>query len=885
MKRRSRDRELAEEIEAHIAMAVRDRIERGEPPDAARRAALREFGNVPLVAQTTRDIWAWVRLEQLLQDLRFGARILWQSPGLSATAVLLVALVVGGNTTVFSIVRGVLTSPAAGVLGERLVTIRHAEPGRMLSDPYVSFPNYRDYAAHSTTVRGLVGWSDQRFTVGIASGSFAYSGAVVTTNYFETLGVPMAAGRKLADDDNRSAAGLVAIVSDRFWRDRLQRAPDALGQAIVVNGHAATIVGVTAPGFRGATLTPGEDVWLPLPAYYQAIGSSSVLENRGQWLVLLAGQLAPGASLADARSEFAALSAQLRLAYPADLKDARTVVADYSAAGLLPVAEMAPRFLALFSVVTILTLLIVSANVANLMLGRSVVRQRDTAVRQSLGASRLRIIRMLVTEGLAVSAVAWVAACVVAWWTARVLIGVLEPRAGLLADIEPDWQVAAYAMVLAMFATVAFTAAPALRTWRQQVLPWLRSGEPGVAHGRSTLSSLLVVVQLAFSVLLLTSAGLAYRALSLLDSGQAGFTTERLLLVTVRTGTARAYVAADPSAAEREAGFRLIERLREGLAALGEAESVTHSRRVPGAYFLATTPVQREGEALPSQAFVRPVGPDYLRTLGLTPAAGRDLTTADRRGRPRVAVINQHLASELWRGQSPLGHALLVGDRREPVEIVGVAPNALFDGPVHDERPRYVFVAEQQVPGNPALDPTFFVRHRGSLEAASAAAGRALAAVDANVPIVSMSTMTDRLESVTVLERMIATLLMVFALASLVVAALGQYRGGHVQHAPPHQGLRRAHGARRLGITDSARRGRRGPAADVARHGDWLHAERGRGPGVQERPVRRDAHRPTDVHRCLLGVGSDFPRGLLRAGLASGSCQRGGGAPAGLAGC
>lgn len=775
MKRKDRDRLLAEEIEAHLAMATRDRIERGESPGEARRAAEREFGNVPLVAQTTRDMWSGIRIEQLFQDLQFGARILWQSPGLSLTAVLLVALVVGGNTTVFSVVRGVLTSPARGVHGERLVTIKHIESGRTLSDPYVSFLNYRDYASRATSVRGLTGWAGERLTVGIASGSFAYFGALVTTNYFETLNVPMAAGRRFRAEDDRASDGLVAIVSDRFWRERLEGASDAIGAMVTVNGRAATIVGVTAAGFRGATLTPGEDLWLPLTPYYQAIGSSAVLQNRAQALVVMAGQLAPEASLGEARAEFLALADQLRAAYPGDLKDARTVVADYSAAALLPVAEMAPRFLAVFSVVTLLTLLIVSANVANLMLSRSVMRQRDTAVRQALGASRARIIRMLVAEGAAVSAAAWATASLVAWWTARLLIRVVEPQAGVLGEIKPDWQVAAYAMVLAMVATVAFTMAPAVRTWRLQVLPWLRSGEPGVAQGRSRLSSALVVTQLAFSVLLLTSAGLAHRSLSLLDSGRPGFNTDNLLLVTVRAGRAGAHVTAEPSPAERDAGLAQLERMRERLSASGDVASVTYSRRVPNGNFIGTNPVLRHAEAEPTPVIIRPVGPHYLRALGLTPTVGREITTGDRRGGTRVAVINEHLATELFGGQSPLGHSVLVGDRREPAEVVGVAPNALYDGPVHDERPRYLFLAEQQSAGDPPMDPTFYIRHRGTLKSATAAAGRALAEVDASVPIVSMSTMDARLQSVTVLERMIARLLTVFATASLVVAALGQY--------------------------------------------------------------------------------------------------------------
>ena len=307
------------------------------------------------------------------------------------------------------------------------------------------------------------------------------------------------------------------------------------------------------------------------------------------------------------------------------------------------------------------------------------------------------------------------------------------------------------------------------------MLPWLRSGEPGVAQGRSKLSRVLVIMQLAFSVLLLTSAGLAYRSLALLDSGQPGFNTDNLLLVTVRAGRAGAYVTAEPSAAEREAGFSLIARMRERLAALGDVASVTYSRRVPNGNLISTTPVSRDRQAKATPAIIRPVGPDYLHTLGLAPSAGRDITTADRRGGTRVAVINQHLAAELFGAQSPLGHTLLVGDRGEPADVIGVAPNALFDGPLHDERPRYLFLAQQQASGDPPVDPTFFIRHRGSLESATAAASRALAEVDSSVPIVAMSTMNARLESVTVIERMIATLLMAFALASLVVAALGQY--------------------------------------------------------------------------------------------------------------
>jgi len=770
-----RDREIRAEIAAHLEMAVRDRIERGEDPEAARFAAMREFGNVGLVADSTRRVWTSAVLEQFVPDLRFGARILTHSPGLSATAVLLVALVIGGNTTIYAMVRSILASPAAGVSGERLVAIKRIEPGATLAEPFFSHPTYRDFAGQLKTMQGLTAWSDERLTIGTHDGNYAAYGALVTTNYFDVLGVTVAAGRALQPADDTLRNGLVAIISDRLWRDRFAADANVVGHEIAINGNPATIVGVARDGFFGATLTPGEDVWVPIGAYYETLGASAVLSNRGQPLVIMVGRLSPAATLAAAGAELGALWEQLRAAYPVESGTSRTLMTAYSGAALLPMAELGSRFLAIFSVVTVLTLLIVSANVANLMLGRAVERQRDTAVRQSLGASRLRILRMLFFEGVAIAMTAWLGASLFAWWTGRMLLRLLEPRPGLLAEAKPDWTLAAYAMLLAMAATLAFTIAPGVRAWRQQVLPLLKSGEQSVARGRSRASNVLVVVQFAFSVLLLTSAGLAYRSLALLDSGDVGYDANNVLLVTVRAMRTGAMVGVEPSAADREARLALLERVRERLGVVPTVDGVSYSRRVPGAYLLGTSPVERAAVKERVQAFIRPVGPDYLKMLGLAPAAGRDISATDRRGSQRIAVVNRQLARELWPDSTPIGQTLLLTDRRDPVEVVGIAPDALFDGPVHDPHPRYVLVAEQQATGIVGIDPTFYIRHRGALEAVAPLVARAIADVDTDLPIVTMSTLVQRLESVTVLERQVSTLLAVFALLALLVATLGQY--------------------------------------------------------------------------------------------------------------
>ena len=782
-RRRSRvEEEIREEIETHVAMATRDYVARGLTPDEARAAANREFGNVLLVRQTTREVWSWTRLEQWLQDARFGSRILRHAPGLSAAAILLIALVIGGNATVYSMVNSILVSPASGVSRDDLVVIRHVDPSITITDPFVSFPNFEDYARLSTSVRDLIAWNGQRMTLGVPTGNFAVFGSLVTTNYFDTLGVDVEHGRGFLARDDDARDGVVVVISQRVWQEQFNLAGDVIGRAITINRVPATIVGVAPTGFAGALLTPGEDVWMPIRAYYR-LTKERGLTNRALPLVAMAGRLSQSASLAEARSEFATLSAQLQSTYPdafttysprgvVPLRNPRAVVSRYSATALLPIADMAPVFLAVFSVVTLLTLIIVCANVANLLLGRTVERQRDTAVRHSLGASRTRIVRMLLAEGATLAITAWIAAYVVAWWTSRLLLRVIEPRPGLLAEARPDWTLAAYGMTLALLATLAFSLAPALRSWRVQVLPLLKAGEHSIARGRSRLSTALVVVQFAFSVLLVTSAGLAYRSMTTLGSANLGFNPDNLLLVTVRLGGAS--VTANEAVADGERSAALLERIRERLSTTAGVEGVSYARRVPGAALLASTRIGRDVQRV-TTGFVRQVGPDYLAVLGLKVIAGREITATDRRGSLRAAMINQRLAMELFANEPPLGQAIFIGEKNEGVEIVGVVPDALFDGPNHDPHPRYLLVAEQQMPGGPPVDLSFIIRHRGTLEAVTPIVSRAIGEVDAALPIAWMSTMNARLAMVTELETQIVQLLACFAGLSLIIAAFGHY--------------------------------------------------------------------------------------------------------------
>lgn len=761
---RRRDHDLDDEVASHLAMAVQDRIARGEDPQRAREAALREFGNVALVKDATRSVWAWVSLEQLLQDLRFGSRILTTAPALSATAVLLIALVIGGNTTIFSMIHTLVAKPAAGVEAEGLFLVELADrPG----SSEFSYPEYRDYLAQTRSLRPLIGFGFERLTLGIGAGGYATMGTIVAPSYFETLGVRLARGRSFSVAEDRGEAPLAAVISHRVWRHQFQSAEDVIGRPITINGHAATVAGVAPLNFRGVFLGEMADVWVPLQAYHRIRGTEADLEDRARPRVIMVGPLADDVTEEEAEAEFVTVARRLQVDYPATNKNKVVQLTPYAMASGTLIGDRSEVFLAVFSIITLLTLIVVSANVANLMLARAVARQRETAVRQSLGASRVRIIRMLIAEGLAIAAMAWIVASVIAVATSKIFLALLPPgRAGvnLDPDFMPDWEVLGYAMLLAAAATLAFTLAPALRAWRQQVLPPLKAGEQGVAQGRSRASTALVVIQLAFSVVLLSSAGLAYRSVSLIHGMDLGFNSRDMLLLSINTATA----------STKDANLALLERVRHRMKAVPGVLAVSYIRGLPVTMGPSEYQVRTSAAQQPLVARRQVVGADYLHVLGVTMIAGRDFSTANSPSSKAVVIINQHLAETLWPGRSAIGQTILIGDQAQSAEVAGVTPNVLFEGFRRETRPHYVLVPDTQVPV-PAVNPAFYIRHSGNLESVAPAVTRGVQDVDPAVPIADQRTMEEHMANMVEPFEIVAVLLTAFSAISIVIAAVGQY--------------------------------------------------------------------------------------------------------------
>jgi predicted permease len=762
------DRDLDEEIRFHLTEEARLQGERGMSADAAAAAARRLFGNVALAKEDTRAVWVATALEQFFQDLRFGCRILTRSPGVSATAVILIALVIGGNTTVFSIAHGILAKPSPGVHETGLATVSWvSERGDI--ETHSSHRVYSHFLEHSTTLRPIAAFDFARVTLTTRDGSYAVRAGIVSPNYFDTLGVRLVKGRPFtAQEGERGTSGLVVVVADHVWRNYLQSPADLAGQILSVNGRPATIVGVAEPGFRGAILGELADVWIPLSG-----------ERRGwEWLqaarpgvdIAMIGRLAPNASLAQAQAELTTMWGQLQRVYP-DLNTKfkpRLVAYSGTAGGNSLVATRGGRMLAIFSVVTLLTIAIVCANVANLLIARAVVRQREMAVRQSLGASRVRIVRSLLAEGLVLSIVAWIAACLFAWWVSVMAIRfIVPPSEGpvVLPDLAPDWTVVGYALVLALVCTFAVTAGPALRTRRQELLPFLKVGEQGVVPARSKLSRGLVVLQLAFSVLLLTIAGLAHRSLALKESLDVGFNTRDILLATVNTAG---------SADGPQSNSALLEALRGRLAQLPGVEAVSYT---PGSRLTRwiNFPVRRDRSAEPVMADDNRVAPAYFATLGVPFIAGEDFPPGEGKA-ARTAVITRTLAETLWPGEPAVGKTLLAGagERAVEVKVLGVVRDAFFSRRASDELPRYIFFPISDSPAPPG-ETTFYIRHRGRQDAIAPAIAKALRDADARVAIARLRSFDSEITSDVAPLWTLTMLLTLFAGGSLLIAAIGQY--------------------------------------------------------------------------------------------------------------
>jgi predicted permease len=813
------DGELAAELSFHLEQMIAENLAAGMGAREARQAALRAFGGVAQIQERCREMRGLRFFDELSQDLRYAVRTLLRSPVFTLVAALSLALGIGANTAIFSLINALLLRALPVQEPARLVALGDpsrtggVSEGNVRSDLF-SYPMYQRMREQNRVFTELsASGRVSRLTVGDggdAKGNAETArGRLVSGNFFSVLGVPASRGRTFtAEEDRAPGASPVVVISHDYWQRRFAADAGIVGRVVKLNGSPFTVIGVTPPGFSGDVVGRPTEIWIPVTMELQVNPGRPYLDRWDTSWLLLMGRLKPGVSLAQARSEsrslFSRIVAEAGPRIPEELQpgpEQKKVEVTPGGAGFSPFRREFSQPLFTLMAIVGLVLLVACANVANLMLERAMGRQKEIAVRLALGAGRARLVRQLLTESLLLSALGGLLGIFFALWAGPALLKLAGGTSAIGLDIAPDFQVLAFTAAMALLTGVLFGLAPAWRATRIDLAPVLKESSrsvvgTGAKAGRWPLGKILVVSQFALSLLLLMGAGLFVRSLRNLEHLDLGYARDSLALVRL-----------DPVAAGYQ-GERLLQtfplQIVERLKALPGVTAVTYSENGIFSGTESDTSVRIEGfKAAPDDtvnvAYDR-VGPEYFQSVGIPILLGRDISVRDRAGTALVAVVNEALAKTYFSGRSPLGqHIVDTGPPDVTYEIVGVARD-VRDHDLRGPVPPRAYLALLQS-DTPASAFNVEIRTRAP-RAVLEPARQAVRAYDPDLPLASAQPLSDMIGDSINHERLIAKLSAVFGLMALLLAALGLY--GVVSYTIARRtneiGIRMALGAARRDI-------------------------------------------------------------------------------------
>ena len=708
----------------------------------------------------------------LLQDLRYGIRILAKSPGFAVMAVLTLAIGIGLNTAIFSVVNGILFRPLPVRAPAELVGVYNTAPaGGLVTHEPVAYPDYRDLRDQSHSFSGMIGYDLVPLALERNGESQLVTAEMVTENYFQTLGIQPVLGRAFLPEEGGAPGGdPVAVLSAASWKGHFGGDPNIIGRTIHLNGTPMTVVGVAPPEFTGMVRGIGSEMWVPMMMRSELHLGDGLTNRSARWMFSM-GRLKPGVTLRQAQEELNAIAVRLQAAYPATNKDRNVGLVPASDVKILPGVD---RVLFTVSAVLMtlvgLVLVIACANVASMMLARAAGRRKEMAVRLALGAKKVRLCRQMLTESMLLAIPGGALGLLAALWTNRVLNAFQLPVPVRLAlGLSLDLRVLAFTLAASVLTAVLFGLAPAMRTSRTDLAGTLKDESASASSTREKrrLHQALVVGQVAISLVLLICAGLSVRSMQNASRINPGFEVRGVAGASFDVGL-RGYT--------REAGAQFYERLRERARSLPGVESVAYANAVPLSFEVRTTGAAAQGhDTIPEKQWPEvdsaSVGPGYFETMRIPLLRGRGFTQADTAQSPHVAVINQAMAQRFWPGEDPIGKSLRVEKQEGYSQVVGVAADGKYRTLGEDSR-SYLYLSLTQ---GYESGQVLLVRTTGDTRALLPQLRQQARELDEHVPILRLQTLEEITGVSLLLPRAGAGLFGLFGLVGVALAAVGIY--------------------------------------------------------------------------------------------------------------
>ncbi|HLK62630.1 MAG TPA: ABC transporter permease [Bryobacteraceae bacterium] len=782
-----RDDDLERELQSHLESEAREQRECGLSAEEARYAAQRALGNTAWIGEEVRSMWKWVWLESLVQDLRYAIRAARKNAGFTAVAVLTLALGIGVNTAVFSVVNTVLLRKPDYREPERLVNFRQQFPRQSDSTIGVSPAEYLDYRDRSHAFSSIAGYENELFDLTGASEPLQVTALRATHTLFSTLGVAPFAGRTFTSDEDRPGAANVLVLNYEFWQRRFGGSPQTVGSVVRLNERPYTVIGIMPPGFEfpftAADVGEPPALWVPM-----AFTDKEIQDRAAEFPVRIVARLKPGISMLQGELDAQRVAADFQRERTDIYTGNLVLQVNLAVLGTAAAARTRPVLLTLVGAV-LLVLLIACANVTNLLLARAATRQREMAVRNALGASARRLTAQLLTEAMLLTLLGAALGCGLAQAITRLVANLWPSFVSGLAQVHLDVTVLAFVLGISVFTALASGLAPALSWARSDIGIALRqAGRQGATRDHLRLRGLLVVVESASAVILLVGAGLLIHSLVEVLAVPVGFSPQGVLIARTTFNRQRY-----PSSDRRHEAERQME---QRLAALPGVTAVALTTHIPLADDRKIGFIL-EGEDVHSSRWADNalVSADYFAAMGIPLLRGRTFGPQDRPDAPLSALVNESMSRRFWPGGDALGKRIVWGGRL--LTVIGVVGDVHI-GALEAAVGPTIYDSVYQVESGATTSGVFILRTRTNDPASLAQAVReAIWSVDRDVPVFGIRTMEQIVSGSLTTRRFSAALLSAFAILALVLAIVGLY--GVLSHAIAQRaselGLRFALGA------------------------------------------------------------------------------------------